>query len=82
MLRNHGQYQTVLNKECLRLADNQEIPIIDHSFHDNGLKTTVKLLIKYIIKYIMKKPRVDNRELGYLLKNGSRRKVLERGLKD
>lgn len=82
LLRNHVQYQAILNKECHRLADNQEIPIIDHSFHDRGLKTTVKLLIKYVIKYIMKKPRVDNRELGYLLKNDARRKVLERGLKD
>ena len=82
LLRNHSQYQTMLNKECQRLADNQEIPIIDHSFHDKGLKSTVKLLVKYVIKYIMKKPRVDNRELVYLLKNDARRKVLERGLKD
>ena len=82
LLRNHSQYQTMLNKECQRLADKQEIPIIDHSFHDKGLKSTVKLLIKYVIKYLMKKPRVDNRELVYLLKNDARRKVLERGLKD
>ena len=82
LLRNYSKYQAVLNKECHRLADNQEIPIIDHSFHDRGLKTTVKVLIKYVIKYIMKKPRVDDLELGFLLKNDARRKVLERGLKD
>lgn len=82
LLRNHVQYQAILNKECHRLADNQEIPIIDHSFHDKGLKLTFKLFIKYVIKYFMKKPRVDNRELEYLLKNDARRKVLERGLKE
>lgn len=81
LLRNHSQYQTMLNKECQRLADNQEIPIIDHSFHDKGLKSTVKSLTKYVVNYLKKKPRGNDLELGYLLKNDARRKVLERGLK-
>ena len=82
LLQNNSQYQAILNEECRRLADDREIPIIDHSFHDKGLKSTVKSLIKYVVKYLMKKSRADNRELRYLLKNDARRKVLERGLKD
>ena len=82
LLQNNSQYQAILNEECRRLADDREIPIIDHSFHDKGLKSTVKLLIKYVVKCLMKKSRADNRELRYLLKNDARRKVLERGLKD
>lgn len=81
LLQDSERYQQVLEKECHRLAERQEIPIIDHAFHDYGLKQTCKLLAKYVVNYLKKKPRGNNRELSYLLKNDARRKVLERGLK-
>lgn len=81
LLHDQLSYNQVLEKECHRLAERQEIPIIDHSFHDYGLKQTCKLLTRYVVNYLKKKPRGDDRELSYLLKNGTRLKVLERGLK-
>ena len=81
LLRDNERYKQVLEKECHRLAERQEIPIVDHSFHDYGLKLTCKLLAKYVVNYLKKRPRGNDLELGYLLKNDARRKVLERGLK-
>ena len=80
LLKDDVKYKKVLKEECQRLAVHQEIPIIDHTFHDYGLKSTIKTLTKYLFKYLMKKPRVDDQELNYLLKNELRRKVLERGI--
>lgn len=80
LLHDQLSYNQVLEKECHRLAERQEIPIVDHSFHDYGLKQTCKLLARYVVNYLKKKPRGDDRELRYLLKNDARRKVLERGL--
>lgn len=80
LLHDQLSYNQVLEKECHRLAEHQEIPIVDHSFHDYGLKQTCKLLARYVVNYLKKKPRGDDRELRYLLKNDARRKVLERGL--
>ena len=80
LLHDQLSYNQVLEKECHRLAERQEIPIIDHSFHDYGLKQTCKLLARYVVNFLKKKPRGDDRELRYLLKNDARRKVLERGL--
>lgn len=80
LLHDQLSYNQVLEKECHRLAEHQEIPIVDHSFHDYGLKHTCKLLARYVVNYLKKKPRGDDRELRYLLKNDARRKVLERGL--
>lgn len=81
LLHNPASYNEVLEKESRRLAKCQEIPIVDHSFHDYGLKRTCKLLATYVVNYLRKKPRGNDRELGYLLKNDARRKILERGLK-
>ncbi len=80
VLHNSADYIELLDKECNRLAENQEIPIIDHTFHDKGLKTTIKILSKYLIKYLLNKTRVNDSELRFLLKNDARRKVLQRGL--
>lgn len=80
LLHDQLSYNQLLEKECHRLAECQEIPIVDHSFHDYGLKQTCKLLARYVVNYLKKKPRGDDRELRYLLKNDARRKVLERGL--
>ena len=80
LLHDQLSYNQVLEKECHRLAERQEITIVDHSFHDYGLKQTCKLLARYVVNYLKKKPRGDDRELRYLLKNDARRKVLERGL--
>ena len=77
-LTDQDIYKKKLEKECARIAVHQEIPILDHSFHDYGLMSTTKQLARYIVKYLLKRPRGRNPELSYLLKNDLRRKLLER----
>ena len=78
LLNDKENYRQILEKNCKQLAVHQEIPVIDHTFHDFGLWTTVKLMSKYVINYYRKKDRVDDRELSYLLKNDLRRSLLLR----
>ena len=79
-LTDQDIYKKKLEKECARIAVHQEIPILDHSFHDYGLMSTTKQLARYIVKYLLKRPRGRNPELSYLLKNDLRRKLMERFL--
>jgi poly-gamma-glutamate synthesis protein (capsule biosynthesis protein) len=76
LLADKKRYEAVLEKERNCLCKRSEMPIIDHTFHDYGLKLTTVLFVKYIIKYIIKGSLHDDRELFYLLKNDTRRSVL------
>ena len=80
LLNNDSAYEKELSKATARLTKYQEMPIIDRTFHDYGLKKTMKAMGRYFFRFLMKKPRNDDRELLYLLKNTTRRKLLERGL--
>ena len=82
ILQDCSKYKSLLERECKRLACIQELPIIDRTFHDYGLKSTVKALLKYVINYIRHQPRSNDKELYYLLKNDCRRSVLLRGIKE
>lgn len=80
LLNNVSIYVQELGKAIDCLVKYQEMPIIDRTFHDYGLKKTAMALGRYILRFLMKINRNDDRELLYLLKNTTRRKVLERGL--
>lgn len=77
-LQDQEQYRALLTKECDRLTREQEMPIIDHTFHEYDLKSIYKRLLKYTIKRVLRKPLPDDTSLRYLLKNDSRRSVLLR----
>lgn len=65
---------------CRNIAVKKDIPFIDHTFHDYGLRGTVRQLVKYVFKYLFNRPRGGSAELSYLLKNDTRRKLTERFL--
>ena len=80
IIRDYTKYQIVLNNQCRLLSRTQELPIIDHSFHNYGLPSTVKSLVGFVFKSMMGKVCADDRELSYLLKNETRRSLLSRHL--
>ena len=81
LLHNEQEYMLLLEKECRRLAESHEIPIIDYTFHDRGYWKTISFFVKCMLKSLKKNQQANDLELAYLLKNETRRKVLERGLK-
>lgn len=80
LLQDPVGYSNLLRIECSRLAVQQEIPIIDQSFHDQGLRSTLKAMVKYLAKYLFNKPRSNDKKLLCLLKNETRKNLLLRGL--
>lgn len=78
-LMNPAIYKKRLD-DFARIAICHEVPIVDHSFHDYGLTVTVRQLIKYVFRYLFNRPRGNNAELSYLLKNDTRRRMMERYL--
>lgn len=81
-LNNSKEYRSYLYAQCKRLTDNQELPIIDGSFHAKSLKSSTKRLIKSWINFLLKKSVSDNFSLRTLLKNDTRKSLLLRGLND
>ena len=81
-LVDQKEYESYLNKQCCRLTDSQEMPIIDRTFHDNTLKECTKILIKDWIRHFKGKSFGDNFHLKTLLKNDNRRNLLLRRIKE
>ena len=79
-LTDKEAYSRVLNKECSRLMKNQEMPIINQSFHSVSLKSSVLLLFKTLVRVVLK--RNNDTALVNLVKNDSRRSLLIRGLQE
>ncbi len=79
-LTDKEAYSRVLNKECSRLMKNQEMPIINQSFHSVSLKSSVILLFKTLVRVVLK--RNNDTALVNLVKNDSRRSLLIRGLQE
>lgn len=76
------EYESFLNKQCCRLAMNQEIPIIDKSFHDHTLKECTKLFFKNWIRHFKGESIGNNFAIRTLLRNDNRRSLLLRGIKE
>lgn len=81
-LVDQKEYESYLNKQCCRLAMNQEIPIIDKSFHDHTLKECTKLVFKNWIRHFKGKSIGNNFSIRTLLRNDNRRNLLLRGIKE
>lgn len=75
-------YQMELINQCRHLSQAQELPIIDYSFHEYRLSSTIKLLAKFALRSMLRKANVGDRELSYLLKNDTRRGMLSRYIKE
>ena len=76
------EYESYLNKQCRRLAMNQEIPILDKSFHDHTLKECTKLVFKNWLRHFKGKSIGNNFSIRTLLRNDNRRNLLLRGIKE
>lgn len=81
-LVNQMEYESYLYKQCRRLAMNQEIPILDKSFHDHTLKECTKLVFKNWLRHFKGKSIGNNFSIRTLLRNDNRRNLLLRGIKE
>lgn len=81
LLNNREQYKSVLKSECKRLAEIQEIPIIDRAMHPVSLKSYTKQAFQNWMKLLRKQKISDDFPLRTLLRNNTRRSVLMRMLK-
>lgn len=81
LLKNREKYEFVLKKECKRLVDIQEMPIVDEAMHPSSLKSYTKQALQNWIKIWKKQAISDDFRLCSLLRNDMRRNVLIRGIK-
>ncbi len=54
LLKNHEQYESLLKKECKRLTEIQEMPIIDKTMHPVSLKSYTKQAFQNWMKLLRK----------------------------
>lgn len=80
-LRDKELYGKVLVRECESLARVQEMPILDHTFHNDTLFSSFKQLVKFAIKKMVHKPLPNDTSLMNLLKNNTRRNLLLHSIK-
>ncbi len=81
LLKNPEKYETVLRKECKRLTETQEMPIIDKTMHPVSLRLYTKQAFQNWIKILRRQKISDDFSLCTLLRNNTRRNVLMRLLK-
>lgn len=81
LLKNREKYESVLKKECQKLAEKQEMPIIDRTMHSASLKSYTKQALRNWIKIWRKQEISNDFPLCTLLRNDTRRSVLMRVLK-
>lgn len=81
LLKNRDKYESVLKRECQRLSEMQEMPIIDRTIHPASLKSYAKQALQNWIKIFGKKQVSNDFPLCTLLRNDTRRSLLMRMLK-
>lgn len=81
-LKDDKKYQDFLSEQCKSLAETQELPIIDGTFHAKTLKSSTKRLLKSWLKVFMNKNVNSDFSLRTLLRNDTRKHVLLRGIQD
>lgn len=81
LLNSREKYKPALEKECKRLAEIQELPIIDKTMHPVALKSYTKQAFQNWMKLLRKQKISDDFPLRTLLRNNTRRSVLMRMLK-
>lgn len=80
-LQNEESYCNYLDSQCKQMAEQQEMPIIDTSFHKYTLKNSTKRLVKSWIKLLIGKEVSNDFSLRTLIKNDTRKNVLVRYLR-
>ena len=81
LLHDKNQYYDYLMEKCKQIANTQEMPIIDGTFHLETLEINTKRLLKNWMKRIKGKDFSNDFSLRTLLRNGTRRSVLLRSLR-
>ena len=81
LLKSREKYVSVLKKECKRLTEIQEMPIIDKTMHPASLKLYTKQALRNWIKIWRKQEISNDFPLCTLLRNDTRRSLLMRRLK-
>lgn len=81
-LTDKEKYSVYLDDVCARLAKSIEMPIVDHTFHSNTLKSSTKILLKKWVKTMKKEDVANDFSLTTLLRNDTRRSVLVRWIKE
>ena len=81
LLKNQEKYESALKKECKRMTEIQEMPIIDKTMHPVSLKSYTKQAFQNWMKLLRKQKISDDFPLRTLLRNNTRRSVLMRMLK-
>ena len=81
LLKNQEKYESALKKECKRMTEIQEMPIIDKTMHPVSLKSYTKQAFQNWMKLLKKQKISDDFPLRTLLRNNTRRSVLMRMLK-
>ena len=81
-LKNKDLYLDYLTKQCKRLSDIQEMPIIDKIIHPDSLRSYTKLALKNWLKVLRKQDITDDFSLKTLLRNDTRRNVLMRTMRN
>lgn len=80
-LTDKEKYLDYLKKQCTRLAQENEMPIIDHTFHPDTLKSCTKAIFRKWMKTIKKEDFTNDFSLTTLIRNDTRRSVLMRYIK-
>ena len=80
-LQNKESYCNYLDSQCKQMAEQQEMPIIDTSFHKYTLQNSTKRLVKSWIKLLIGKEVSNDFSLRTLIKNDTRKNVLVRYLR-
>ena len=79
-LNNEDKYREVLEKECLRLNNNQELNCAFGNISELSFKIVVKGLIKYFVRVVKRKQHSRGEAFRNLIKNDTRRALFLRGL--
>ena len=80
-LTDKDKYLDYLNKCCSCLAKECEMPIVDHTFHPNTLKSCTKDLFRKWMKTLKKEDFTNDFSLTTMIRNDTRRNVLMRFMK-
>ena len=81
-LKDREKYLDYLKKQCSRLAKEKEMPIVDHTFHPETLKSCTKALFRKWMKTIKKEDFTNDFSLITLMRNDTRRSVLMKYIKN
>lgn len=81
-LKDSVKYKAKLIQECERLTTQQEMLIIDNTFHRDTIVSSFKQMVKMALDIVLHRQLPNDNSLLLLLKNDTRRNVLLHGIAD